>query len=477
MPHSRVRLIEVCIALLLAASCGSVAETTLTVQPRECRAADLAARWEGWRVPLDWPTGEIRLANRGSDPCRISGGIAAELLSPEGQVLVASASEAPAPQVVMASGTGEIAPPYRAQAAGQGRVTLRYANYPCGPSDFAHQRVALARLRLPGDAAAIELRVEIAGSCRERSGPMELVATVDGPERVIPWRAAAATVTPVPSPSPRLPSCTAADLTSEFAGVGAATGSLSETFWLDASPGIRCLLPANPALRLLDAAGRAVREIPAPPRIGTVRLGEAQRKDHEGDLVLQWSNHGAEPGYVCRGTAAPVATIEVSLLEGSRVVLRIPADRRPIFCADPPEGIFVLIQAAEPAPPYVEPAFNADIAAPPSAGAGQPLDHLIRLTNRTNRTQSLDPCPAYVENVAGPQELGSSDKPGFCYAEQRYVLNCADVRPIAPGMTVTFAMRFEVPADLLPGGYVLPWRLDGPPGSTGTKASILITSP
>ena len=189
-------------------------------------------------------------------------------------------------------------------------------------------------------------------------------------------------------------------------------------------------------------------------------------------VVLQGSNHGGEPNWKCRTPAPAFTALEIR--SGSDwITLSFGARTLTWLCSDPLDTIFVNVSAPEsPVAPRPASTFDAKIVAPLTAHPGDHMRYLVQLTNVTSASVRLGECPAYVQNIAGPQELGSADRPGFTYVEYRQILNCAGIREISPGVTVTFEMYFDIPANVLAGSYVLPWRLDGPTYSTGAKVSL-----
>jgi hypothetical protein len=294
------------------------------------------------------------------------------------------------------------------------------------------------------------------------------VAPADG---AIPWSPRLASPTPSPAPTPALAACRPEDVAASFEGFGAATGNIGGSFRLSPRTDAACGLPANPASRFVDARGDRILPRAAPaseaPAVPLVRPSGKSSTF----VSLQWSNHGGDPGWSCRTRSSDIAALEIH--SGAQWIALPFAAGELSLCVDPPESVFVHTTAPEPpAPPRPEPIFEARIIAPSSARPGERLRYLVELTNRTTATQRFGECPAYVQNIAGPQELGSSDKTGFRYVERRQILNCAGLGDIAPGATMTFEMYFEIPTDALPGSYVLPWRLDGPLYSTGYKVGL-----
>lgn len=314
----------------------------------------------------------------------------------------------------------------------------------------------------------VVLAAILAASCGGASG----VATAPSPtppsDGAIPWSPRLTSPTPTPVPTPPLAPCRVSDVTSSFDRWGAAAGSVAGSIRLAPTAAV-CGIPAYPRFRFVTETNTLV-----VPASGVASGGDlipivAPAGKASSWLQLQWSGHGAEPGYRCASRSPLLFAVEIEIASGW---LRLPFETAPItLCTDPIERVFLRVDAPEPPAAYrPEPIFDARIiGGPGGVRAGDRIRYLVQLTNRTATTQRSVECPAYIQNIAGPQELGSSDRPGFRYVERRQILNCAGVGDITPGATLTFEMYFDVPADVLPGAYVLVWRLDGPVYSSGTK--------
>jgi hypothetical protein len=304
-------------------------------------------------------------------------------------------------------------------------------------------------------------------------GQVMALGTADAPstasppaDGAIPWSPRLASPTSNPAPTTQLAPCRQDDVVVTFLGWRMASGS----FKLSPRSGAHCGIATNPAFRLLSKYGARVTLSPAPTTQTLIPV-VTPANDQFTLVLLQWSKHTGEPNWACRQrtffTALEIAT--------SGEWLELSFDGQYFgFCMDPLECCSVSTSWPEPIVFHPAPVFDAKIVAPQSAHIGQHLRYLIQLTNSTAVIQRFGECPAYVQNIAGPQELGSSDRPGFRYVERRHILNCAGLGEIAPGATVTFEMYFDIPDDVLPGTYVLPWRLDGPVYSIGYKVSLEI---
>lgn len=164
------------------------------------------------------------------------------------------------------------------------------------------------------------------------------------PLRTLPAPSAAVSQSASPTATFVLPACTQGDVTAVFDGWGAAAGSQAGGFRL-APTRDECVLPARPALRLIDASGASVPFIHGHvPGVEMVLVSAAP-----GDttfLLLLWSLHGGEPDYRCARRMA-AASLELEL-PSSRIRFDFDQDRRPLLCVEPPERIFAQVSVRQP---------------------------------------------------------------------------------------------------------------------------------
>lgn len=96
---------------------------------------------------------------------------------------------------------------------------------------------------------------------------------------------------------------------------------------------------------------------------------------------------------------------------------------------------------------------EAHIRVPTQVPAGIPLNYFVTLTNPTPVAVTLSPCPSYTVLF---QAATTTTKSLF--------LNCDAVTSIAPGVTVSYALQFDVPAATTPGPVQFAWSLNTPTG-------------
>ena len=319
-------------------------------------------------------------------------------------------------------------------------------------------------------AMALTLTILLA-ACRETGPVVEGPAQSPFTDGVIPWSPRLAPPTASPMPTPTLASCHAADIQASFEGWGAAAGSNIGSFRL-APTSTACGLPARPSFQFVTNSGERIIGRTALPAEASVLVVRPAGKAFT-FILVQWSNHGADSHWNCDVRSQPIAALEV-YAAGEWVDLAF-ASAQPTFCVDPAESVFVeVIAPPTPLSTHLEPIFDTKIVAPAEARRGEHMRYVVQLTNRTLSAQRFTECPVYVQNIAGPQELGSGDTRGFRYFEHRQILNCAGVGSVPAGETITFEMYFDIPMEIVTGTYVLPWRLDGPAYSTGYKVSLQV---
>jgi hypothetical protein len=90
---------------------------------------------------------------------------------------------------------------------------------------------------------------------------------------------------------------------------------------------------------------------------------------------------------------------------------------------------------------------------PLSAKAGTVLHYTVELTNPTNRTVTLSPCPGYTESVYTPS----------AHTSRSFRLNCDAIHSIPPHGHARYAMKLEIPRRAS-GDAKLGWSLNTPTG-------------
>ena len=101
------------------------------------------------------------------------------------------------------------------------------------------------------------------------------------------------------------------------------------------------------------------------------------------------------------------------------------------------------------------PGLTAEVNLPDTA-SGSTLDYTVTLSNTAKKSVTFQTCPTYKE---------SANVYGKGKTSQSYQLNCSGARTIAPGSSVTYAMRLDLPDAT--GDLKVGWFLDHGPSSAG----------
>jgi Protein of unknown function (DUF4232) len=306
---------------------------------------------------------------------------------------------------------------------------------------------------------------------------------------IVPW--IDATPTPVPSATPAVipagtGTCAPADLTAT-AGWQGATGSMAGWLAVTNAGQRPCVLNGSPRLirlrsgtTILDpltyTAGKDAGPGNQTGAAGPVLL----RPGDQAAAFLWWSNWCS--------TMLPDVTVTALLLtlpSGGSPIVASPTSPGPGYfgtprCDQPSSGstftAYAFVPVQPPTPVYEPQAASVSLSVPPTATAGGDLAFTVTITNRGAKPAVLNPCPTYTEDLI---VAGRALKPP---ASQQFLLNCAAIgNALAPGATVTLAMRYAVPASIPPGPVEFVWGLDpGGPFDAGTavqRASITVIGP
>lgn len=154
--------------------------------------------------------------------------------------------------------------------------------------------------------------------------------------------------------------------------------------------------------------------------------------------------------------------VAVGLPGGGTVELATPSGGLDVTC-----GLH-LMQFFVPPPTEtgaVDPlgSLTAVLETPERVRAGSTLVYVAALTNPTDNSIRLDPCPSYVQSTAAPTPV-----------KDGHQLNCKAMPTIAGGQTVRFEMRMTVPAGAPKGPLTIYWSGGWPNGVSAT-ASVDVT--
>ena len=263
-----------------------------------------------------------------------------------------------------------------------------------------------------------------------------------------PWEA------PAPEPRATAAPCNAADLRLKRLSDEGATGHLGRFFLMRNMGATTCTLAGYPSLSGLDPAGSRVPisvehetffdPRPSVERPATIVQGEVAF------LIIETS--------LSCGDGTPThlfKDVVMTLPEGTPVPLHLDLSSScPIRV-----GSWYRDNA-----PIEEPVrfdqLSAEITDTPTVGAGR-LEFVVTLRNEGNESVDLTPCPGYVQSVRTLDPISLSASEPAAYRGQ-WRLDCDSHPVLAPGDTVRFAMRLDVPPKLeLSGEVMLEWQLLG----------------
>jgi hypothetical protein len=298
----------------------------------------------------------------------------------------------------------------------------------------------------------------LAGACDAWGGGSTHAGVVTWVDRPAPPYTA-----PQPAPVPyatAAPACRVNQIRTTGARVGFATGNVDERFTFTNISRSSCLLSGVPAISALAPNGQRLRlhTTPAP----------------DGTFFGMLAPSVISPG---RHVFLDLATEDVSCTLGRSFVyrdltFRMPNGRRLIthtrltrLCGGwrmSGFGLPLRTTAELPPKPGSIDTLRVIVSLPATARAGTTLRYLVTLTNPTDTSVRLDPCPSYTEAVAAsiPRLL----HPAF-------FLTCDAVGSIAPGGRVRYEMRLRLPT-MPPGRAKFNWHLNVPsePGSSAILA-------
>jgi len=293
-------------------------------------------------------------------------------------------------------------------------------------------------------------------------------------DRAIPWIDAKPTglhqglATPVADGLPR--ACTANQLLATYGGAMALTnGQLQGSIGFVNTSAAACALQGAPTVQLLGSGGAPVaasfwmdnRFTASPIVLQPLAepLSKATPSASQAWLEIDWSIYDESGDGKCSVPLAELETISVRLPGGDSVSTPALCSRKDgwiTFC--PPRfGVSPFLAPQPPTsaslPTLPDRYWSYTVTAPPTAVAGSTIGFHVTLTNVYYRALEFrDGCPEYIEVLGGPG--------GWTTGKIFYVLNCAPIGLLAPGASLTFAMKIDIPPSAPPGSYILGWELD-----------------
>lgn len=249
--------------------------------------------------------------------------------------------------------------------------------------------------------------------------------------------------------------CAARDFRVVVGPTGAYQGRSTQELTIQNIAPDACHISAPPALAIGLDNGR---QVPVNPDQSTSMIGASNGRD---DLPSGTSVQIliGTPG-ACAGAGNPIVSKIVKLTLSATDVLTVSGVWINIECGHPVLLGFNRLQA----PMAVVPAssLRAKLTIPNSATPGQALVYFVTLTNASNQTVVLVPCPSYTQSVGIANPV-----------RETLLLNCAAASPIGAGASLTFEMRFLMPGGLSKGITKLGWQLEVPSGAfAGTALTV-----
>jgi hypothetical protein len=260
------------------------------------------------------------------------------------------------------------------------------------------------------------------------------------------------------------PPCTARDLAGRTTGGGAGLGVGTQQLTFTNISRTPCTLSGGP-LALIGVTRAGGRVLVVGPGAGAgLHLDEVAN-------LLPGAVGYADvigPRYGKCITDPTYASLEVELADHTVVAIATPKpwERLTVGCHYDLTA-FGTPHRYLPEPTYPTDPLVATNTMPQQVLAGTTIDYTVTLSNPTDKTVSLSPCPSYEEavNVFGAHAKVNGH-------DLTYQLNCAGHTSLAPGQALTFAMR--IPAPNQPGEAK--WGWDIQPGSAPTGGELTVVS-
>jgi hypothetical protein len=262
---------------------------------------------------------------------------------------------------------------------------------------------------------------------------------------------------PPTAPGPPTPAaartCTAADLpaTTTFREGNGISQSVSYIVELRNVGPSACTLDTRPQLTRTDVQGQT-RTVPTAPW-GTSTSPATIAPGETASVLIVWQ-HG------CDG--ATLTYEGISLVEAGKRIA-VPGLTLSGTCPTVALGMWQPPQEADPTPPPLRfGTVGALLDAPATAHAGETLDYVVTLTNPSQATLPLAPCPVYREMI---------------YKQMlTYLLNCP-AAGLPAGGSVRFAMRIAVPDYTPTGHYRLQWMIVEAGGESAAASAPVDVTP
>jgi len=338
-------------------------------------------------------------------------------------------------------------------------------------------------------------RVAVVGmllSCPACAGSPPSAGASSPSATYVPWLALKTTgvipQAPRPSPYPPVsipsgtPGCTADELEAAYFGGGGATGHTDFSFAFRNRSTSQCFLGGYPDVKVLDGSGAVMNQALGAPQRGT--FFDTAGWD---EPILLATGTPSLPSVVqsqqsVKGQAAlNLEWVDCKFSTASRMEFDLPGGGGRLLVDFPVKASYSAACDGGTVAPYVlrghfwptgmewppGPIYiqaHVAINVPSSVKHGSMLVYFVTVTNTSSMDYSLTQCPDYTEILGTKQAVG------------QYQLNCAPVHHIAPGATVKFEMRLQVPDTMPAGAARLEWALaDARVGVASANTTVTIS--
>ncbi len=288
-----------------------------------------------------------------------------------------------------------------------------------------------------GMFVVVGLRKDVARQVPAPTGPVPWTAEIGTAERAV--------VDDVP--------CAGGEVTVSLGRTGAWHGESTQAVVLENSSGHACALAVPPTAVLLHG--------------GTQTVARDELSLADGVLQPLTLNPG-EAAFVhvsapascdARGEIARTIRLTAPYLDGA---VTLDGAYVPLACGSPAVSMWYDTRETPSSDPLAK--LQARMLVPTTFSPGATTEYTVELTNPTTTAIDLDPCPSYSQLLSGVDT----------HVEDLLALNCGPVDRIAPGETVAFAMRIEIPAGAPAGWAKIGWHLAVPGGATTGNDDIAI---
>ena len=316
----------------------------------------------------------------------------------------------------------------------------------------------------------VALAVVVATSCTATEHVM-----FTKPASYVPWQPLPAAhqrvdaplkgpVAPLPVPA-ETPPCSGSQLEGVALAAGVGLGNVDMPVLLRNRSAADCFVDGYPDLTVLDRRGRVIgrsvgssgrgtyfSEISATPAFmpnGTPPLPST--KIRRGDAPLGQAYVDIS-WYDSKGPQAATLAIDLPN-DGGRVVIPFaetgatsPACQGAQTCMLMLRGPLTAAGVLPVAIPDYQPV-AVELNAPAGAKLGTQLTYFVTMTNNGKKAYAMPPCADFTESLDAKQFNAT------------YQLNCEKVGELAPGASVSFEMRYEIPISADKGSRFVCWDL------------------